>query len=101
MFQFNIIFFKNQSEICETKAIVVSISLILLVAASFSIYQAHTENKLGHHSKIKNQGPCENEYKKFLLNGSDCSYLVDQDIVGCKRTWIYGGKRCRKYMCWG
>ena len=40
----------------ETKAVVLSISIILLVAASFCIYQAQTENKLGHHSKIKSQG---------------------------------------------
>ena len=50
---------------CETKAVIVSISLILLVAASFCIYQAQTENEVGHHSKIKSQGPCENEYKKY------------------------------------
>ena len=47
---------------CETKAVVVSISIIFsLVAASFCIYQAHTENKVGQHSKIKSQDPCENE----------------------------------------
>ena len=43
---------------CETKAVVVSIPLILLVAANFCIHQALTENKVGHHSKIKSQGPC-------------------------------------------
>ena len=83
---------------CETKAIVVSISLILLVAAIFSTYQAHTENEVGHHSKIKSQGPCENEYKKYCLNGGECCYLVDEDVVGCNFTWLYGGKRCEKYM---
>ena len=46
---------------CQTKAVVVSISLFLIVAAGFCIYQAQTENKVGHHSKIKIQGPCENE----------------------------------------
>ena len=85
---------------CETKAVVVSKSLILLVAASFCIYQAQTENKVGHHSKIKSQGPCENEYKKFFFNGGECYYLVDEDIVGCNCTWFYGGKRCEKYMWW-
>ena len=85
----------------ETKAVVVSISLFLLVAASFSIFQAQTENKVGHHSKIKSQSPCENEYKKYCLNGGKCSYLVDEDIVGCNCTWLYGGKRCEKYMWWG
>ena len=85
---------------CEIKAVVVSISLILLVAASFCIYQTHTENKVGYHSKIKGQGPCENEYKKYCLNGGDCYFLVDKDIVGCNCTWLYGGKRCEKYMWW-
>ena len=69
---------------CETKAVVVSISLILPVAASFCIYQTQTENKVGHHSKI--QGPCENEYKKYCLNGGECYYLVDEDFVGCNCT---------------
>ena len=82
----------------ETEAVVASISLILLVAASFCIYQAHTENKVGHHSK--SQGVCENEYKKSCLNGGECYYLVDEDIVGCNITWLYGGKRCEKYMWW-
>ena len=82
----------------ETKAVVLSISLIVLVAASFCIYQAQAEIKVGHHSKIKSQGPCKNQYKKFCLNGCKCFYLVDEDIVGCKCTWLYGGKRCEKYM---
>ena len=85
---------------CEIKAVVVSISIILPVAASFCIYQAQTENKVGHHSKTKSQGPCENEYKKYCLNGGECYYLVDEDIVGCNCTWLYGGKRCEKYMWW-
>ena len=84
----------------ETNAVVVSISIILLVAASFCIYQAHTENKMGHHSKIKSQGPCENEYKKYCVNRGDCYYLVDEDIVGSNCTWLYGEKRCEMYMCW-
>ena len=49
---------------CETKAVVLSISIILLVAAKFRTYQAQTENIVGHHSKIKSQGPRENEYRK-------------------------------------
>ena len=73
---------------CAMKAIVVSISLILLVAASFCIYQAHTEKKLGHKNKIKSQGPSDNKYKKFCLNGGDCYYLVDEDIVGCNCIWL-------------
>ena len=85
---------------CETKAVVITTSLILLVAASFCIYQAHTENKLEHHSKIKSQGPCENEYKKYCFNGGDFYYLVDEDLVGCNCTWLCEGKRCEKYMWW-
>ena len=85
---------------CEIKAVIVSISIILLVAASFCIYQAQTENKVGHHSKIKSQGPCENEYKKYCLKVGECYYLVDEVIVGCNCTLLYGGKRCEKYMWW-
>ena len=85
---------------CETKAIVVSISLISLLTASFCIYQAHTENKVGHQSKVKSQGPGENEYRKCCLNGGECYFLADEDIVGCNCTWLFGGKRCEKYMWW-
>ena len=84
----------------EKKAVVVSISLILLVAAIFCIYQAETENKVGQNNKIKSQGPCENEYKKYCLNGGKCYYLVDEDFVGCNCTWLYERKRCEKYMWW-
>ena len=73
---------------CETKTNLVSLSLILLVAASFGMYQAHTEKKVGHRSKIKSQGPCENEYKKYCLNGEECYCLIDEDILGCKYTWL-------------
>ena len=83
---------------CETKAVVVSISLILLVPASFCIYQPHTENKVGQHREITSESPCDKEYKKFCLNGGECFYLVDEDIMGCNCTWLYGGKRCEKYM---
>ena len=85
---------------CETEAVVVSISLISLVAASFCIYHAHTENKVGHHIKIKFLGPCENEYKKYCLDGDELYYLVDEDFVGCNSTWLCGGERCEKYMWW-
>ena len=85
---------------CETKVVVVSISIILIVAASFCIYQAHTENKLGHQSKIKSQGPSKIQYKKYCLNGGEFYYLVDEDIVGCNCTMFYGGTRCEKYIWW-
>ena len=67
MFHFVITFFKSWSDMCEIKAVVVSISILLLVAASFCLHQAQTENKVGHHSKIKSRGPCENEYKKYCF----------------------------------
>ena len=62
------------------------------------MHQAHTENKVGHHSKIKGQGRGQNEYNNYCLNGGECYYLVDEDIVGCNCTWLYGGKRCENYM---
>ena len=85
---------------CETKAVVVSISSFLLVAASFCIYQAQTEIKVGHYNEIKTESPCNKEYKKGCLKGGECYHLVDEDIVGCNCTWLYGGKRCEKYMWW-
>ena len=68
---------------CETKAVVLSKSLILLVGATFCIYQANTENKVGHNGKIKSQGPCKKEYKIYCLNAGECYYLVDKGNVGC------------------
>ena len=85
---------------CKTKAVVGSLSLVSLVAASFCIYQAHTQNKVEHHSKINSQHPCEKEYKKYCLNGGECYYLVDEDFVGCNCTWLCGGKRSEKSMWW-
>ena len=85
---------------CETKAVVVSISLILLVAVRFCIYQAHTKNKVGQEREIKSESPREKEYKKYCMNGGECYYLVDEDIVACNGTWLYGGKRCEKYLLW-
>ena len=51
---------------CETKAVAVSISLILLVAASFCKYQPLTENKEGQHREIKSENPCEKRVQKVL-----------------------------------
>ena len=86
MFHFIITFFKNWSDMFETRGVVVSISLFSLVAASFCIYQAQTEDKVGHHSKVKGQGPCEDEYQNYSLNSGECSYPSDEDIVGCNCT---------------
>ena len=83
---------------CEIKTTLVSVCLILIVTASFCIYRVCPDKKLRHHSGIKIQNLCENECKKYCLKGGECYYLVDEDIVGCNRTWLYGGKRCEKYM---
>ena len=84
---------------CETKTVLVSKSLILLVAASSCICQTHTDSKVRHHNKIKTS-PCENEYKEYQVIGGDCYCLVVEDIVGCICSWLYGGKRCEKFMWW-
>ena len=41
---------------------------------------------MGHHSEIKSESLCKKENKKFCLNGGDCNYLVDEDIVACNCT---------------
>ena len=72
---------------------------IFLVAARFCLYQAHAEDKVGHHSEVKTEGPCKNEFMKYCLNSGDCYYLVDEGIVGCNLSWLCGGKRRDKYLC--
>ena len=80
---------------CEiTTALDVAVSL--LVATSFCIYQVNP--KVGHHSEINSESPCEKEHKKFCLNGGERYYLMDEDIAGCNCTWLYERKRCEKYM---
>ena len=75
---------------CETKSVLVS--LFSLVLAGFCLDQDHTERKVGHHSKIKSRSPCEKDCKDFCFKGV-CYCLVDEDNVGCKCSWWYGGKR--------
>ena len=82
---------------CEIKTVII-VAALLLAATSFCVYQANP--KVGQHSEIKSESPCENEYKKFCMNGGECYYLADEDIVGCNCTWLYGGKRCEKYLWW-
>ena len=53
---------------------------------------------MGHHSEIKSEGPCKKEYRKYCMNGGECFYVVDEGIVACNCTWMYGGKRYEKYM---
>ena len=80
---------------CENKT-VLNVAALLLVATGFCIYQV--KPKVAHHSEIRSEIPCEKEYKKYCLNGVECYYLDDEDIVGCNCTWLYGGKGCEKYM---
>ena len=84
---------------CEIKILLI-VAALLSVAMGFSIYQLKSEKKVGHHSEIKSESPCEKEYKKYCLNGGECYYLDDEDIVGCNCTFLYGGKRCERYMWW-
>ena len=83
---------------CKMKKVLVSVCLILLVTASFCRYEVYPEKNVGQNSGIKIQNPFENEYKKYCLNGGECYYLNDENIVGCNCTWFCGGKRCEKYM---
>ena len=46
---------------CETKIVLFPLSLSLILAASFGIFQAHTEKNVGHHSKIKSKSLGKNE----------------------------------------
>ena len=55
MFHFIKTFFKKQSDMCETKTVLVLLSFIQLVGAGLCIYQVQTEKKGGHHSEIKNR----------------------------------------------
>ena len=68
---------------CEIKLFLGSVCLMSLVAASFCMYWVYPEKKEGKDSEIKIQNPCENEYKEYCLNGGECYYLNDEDIVGC------------------
>ena len=100
MLLFIIIFLKNKSDTCERKTFLVSLSFVSLVATSFCIHQAQTENNVGHHSEIISQGHCKNEYKEYCWNEGESYYLVDEVILNCNGTWLWAGKRCEKYMWW-
>ena len=72
---------------CEIRA-VSTVAALLLAANGFCIHQVNSEKKVGHHSEIKTESPCEKEYKKFCRN--EWFYLNDEEFVGCNCTWIYG-----------
>ena len=83
----------------EIKAVFI-VAVFLLAAAGFHTSQRNSETKVGQHREIKSESPCEKQYKKYCMNGGECYYLVDEDIVAYNCTWLYGGKRCEKYMWW-
>ena len=85
---------------CEMKTVLMSVCLMSLVTASFCMYWVYPEKNVGQYSEFKIQNPGENEYKKFCLNGGECYYLIDEEIVGCNCTSFFGGKCCKKDMWW-
>ena len=108
MFQSILSFFKTQSDMCETKTVLI-VAALLLAVAGFYTYQVNS--KVGQDSEIKSESPCEKvyiksespcekEYKMFCMNGGECYYLADEDAVSCNSIWLYGGNRCEKYMWW-
>ena len=81
----------------EIKTVLI-VAVLLIAAAGF--YTCQVNPKVKQHSEIKSESPCEKQYKKYCMNGGECYYLDDEDIVGCNCTWMYGGKRRQKYMWW-
>ena len=98
VFCFNISFFKQSSDMCEIKT-VLNVAALLLAGNGFCIYQINSEKNVGHKSHLKSESACEKEYRGHCLNGGERFYLIDEDIVGCNCTWLYGRKRCEKYKC--
>ena len=84
---------------CEIKTVLI-VAVLLLAVTCFCIYQPKSKKKMGHQSEIKSESLCEKEYKWLRLNGGECYYLESEDIVGCNCKWLFGGKRCEKYMWW-
>ena len=70
---------------CEIET-VLTVTALLLVATGFCIYQVKSEKKVGHHSEIKSEIPCEKESKKYCFNDGECCYPDDEEIVGCNCT---------------
>ena len=65
---------------CEIKTVSIVV-VLLLAAAGFYRYQVNSETKVGQQSEIKIESPCEDEYKKYCMNGGESYYLVDEEIV--------------------
>ena len=71
---------------CEIKTVLI-VAILLLAAAGFYTYQVNLETKkVGQHREIKSESPCEEEYKKYCMNGGECYYLFEEDIVACNCT---------------
>ena len=52
---------------CEIETVII-VAAFLLAATGFCIHQANSETKVRQDSKIKSEGPCENEYNKYCMN---------------------------------
>ena len=76
---------------CEFKTVLM-VAVLLLAAAGFYTYQLISETKVREHRENKIESPCEKEYKEYCMNGGEFYHLVDEDIVACNCTWLYGGK---------
>ena len=84
---------------CEIETVLI-VAALLLAVTGFCIYQVKPEKKVGQHSEINSESPWGKGYRKYCLSGGECYYLVDEDNVACNCTWLYGAKRCEKYMWW-
>ena len=71
VFHLIITLFKNYSDMCEIKTILL-VAALLLAATGFCINQVNSEKKVGHHSEIKCGSYCEKKYKNICLNGDEC-----------------------------
>ena len=84
---------------CEIESVLI-VAALLSRSTGFCICQVNSDKKVGQHSEIKKESLSEKEYKKYCLNGGECYNLIDEGILGYNCTWLYGGKRCEKYMWW-
>ena len=72
---------------CEIETVLI-VAVLQIAAAAFYTYQVKSQTKVGQHSEIKSESPYEKEYKRYCLNGGECYYLVDEDILACNCTWL-------------
>ena len=98
VFRFLIIFFQKLSDMCEVKAVLVI--KIFTTSTKFLHISVQYRVKMKPHSKIKSQGPCENEYKKYCSNGGEFYYINEEVFAGCNCTSLYEAKRIENYMWW-